>query len=431
MIEKLGSVALVHVLVVVASSFSATGCGSANRNDGLFADNDGSHAPDGGAGPSTGKDGTGQGAGRTEPCIGLTCSQPPAAMCVGATTRRTFGASGTCDNGACTYLASDVACPAPANATPLCVTGACDFECRDGFMRAGSGCAFAHNTWAAVPDMPTWRYSLSAATGLDGRIYAIGGVGVGGEYMPTVEAYTPSTNTWTALASMSEGRGRFAAVTAADGRIYAIGGTGGAGPSVLATVEAYNPATNQWAPVTSMPAGRSDHGAAAGADGRIYALGGWEEGHAFWEGTAEAYNPMTRLWNAVPTMPAGHSVVQGTSGLDGKVYGILGLDKMYVYTPRSAMWTEAPGPTARTDLAVATGLDGRIYALGGRSYASSSGTNVAIAEVYSAGHWSPVASMHKARAQFAATTGLDGRIYALGGVDRDGKAMASVEAYTP
>jgi hypothetical protein len=46
--------------------------------------------------------------------------------------------------------------------------------------------------------MPTGRNDLAAATGSDGRIYAIGGGKngeTGGITLATVEAYTPRTNT--------------------------------------------------------------------------------------------------------------------------------------------------------------------------------------------------------------------------------------------
>ncbi|MBJ7607865.1 MAG: hypothetical protein JF887_00325, partial [Candidatus Dormibacteraeota bacterium] len=43
------------------------------------------------------------------------------------------------------------------------------------------------NSWATVAPMPTARGFLAAATGPDGRIYAIGGYK--GGYLTTVEAY--------------------------------------------------------------------------------------------------------------------------------------------------------------------------------------------------------------------------------------------------
>lgn len=75
-----------------------------------------------------------------DPCAGIMCSQPPAASCVNATTRRTYASAGTCDGGTCSYARTDTACTtAIANADPACVGGACDFACRTGYQRSSTG----------------------------------------------------------------------------------------------------------------------------------------------------------------------------------------------------------------------------------------------------------------------------------------------------
>ncbi len=83
--------------------------------------------------------------------------------------------------------------------------------------------------------MPTARNVLAAATGPDGRIYAIGGHPVGPNLNPA-EAYDTKTNAWTPVASMPTMRGELTAATGPDGRIYVIGG--GANGKFLNTVEA-------------------------------------------------------------------------------------------------------------------------------------------------------------------------------------------------
>lgn len=91
-----------------------------------------------------------------------------------------------------------------------------------------------------------------------------------------------------------------------------------------------------------------------------------------------------------------------------------------VYDPRKNAWTDAPDlPTARTHLAAATDLDGRIYAIGGRSGSSNQPTD--IVEVYtpSSGSWSTGKPLPSAMGDPSAARGTDGRIYVL-----DAKTLA-------
>jgi hypothetical protein len=54
-----------------------------------------------------------------DPCAGLSCTTPPAAVCVSATTLQTSSLPGTCTAGACGYLTKDITC------TNGCEAGAC------------------------------------------------------------------------------------------------------------------------------------------------------------------------------------------------------------------------------------------------------------------------------------------------------------------
>jgi N-acetylneuraminic acid mutarotase len=169
----------------------------------------------------------------------------------------------------------------------------------------------ATNHWASVASMPTARYDLAAAAGPDGRIYAIGGSSSNsaGSAPPgglnTVEAYSPRTNSWATVAPLPTARQGLAAATGPDGRIYAIGGSTPSGStpngSALNTVEAYTPATNSWASVTSLPTARGSLAAAAGSDGRIYAIGG-SAANCNSCATVEAYD--TRLGASGSAVPA-------------------------------------------------------------------------------------------------------------------------------
>jgi hypothetical protein len=161
--------------------------------------------------------------------------------------------------------------------------------------------------------MPTARTDLAAATGPDGRVYAIGGNhgGPDNTFNPvgTVEAYDPSTNTWSTVAPMPTARNALAAVVGPDGRIYAMGGYAA---SILDTVEAYSPATNSWTAGASLPTPRTALAAALGSDGRIYAIGGVAVLNGAALNTVAAYTP-TISGTATPTVVASGATSTATS----------------------------------------------------------------------------------------------------------------------
>jgi N-acetylneuraminic acid mutarotase len=292
--------------------------------------------------------------------------------------------------------------------------------------------------------MSTARDRLAAAAGPDGRIYAIGGgFGANGGNLNTVEAYKPSTNSWATLTSMPTARRDLAAATGPDGRIYALGGSAGTGP--LNTVEAYTPGTNSWATVASMLTARDRLAAATGSDGRIYALGGSNGTSPV--NTMEAYTPGTNRWAAVASMPTAREYLAAATGPDGRIYAIGGdigpdaagnpnvVKTVEAYTPSTNRWaTVASMPTVRDYLAAATGLDGRIYAIGGDTGTDVvSGDPIVVNTVGAytpeANSWATVAPMPTGRHEIAAATGPDGRIYAIGGDIGGDVVLTTVEAY--
>lgn len=235
------------------------------------------------------------------------------------------------------------------------------------------------DSWVELRRMPTRRWLLAAAGGLDGRMYAFGGFGTNGEALGTVEAYTPATDTWTTVASMPTPRGGPAAVTGTDGRIYVIGGCAGKFPctgGTLNVVEAYTPGTNSWSTITSMSTFRAALAAAIGVNGRIYALAGFGPNLVV-TNTGEAYSLATNEWNLVASVPTARAVLAAAAGPDGLIYTMGGcagfpcsiqLALVEAYNPRSDMWKSVTSmPTARAALAAAAGPDGRIYAIGGQS----------------------------------------------------------------
>jgi N-acetylneuraminic acid mutarotase len=105
----------------------------------------------------------------------------------------------------------------------------------------------ASNTWSPRAPLRTPRGLFAAAAGPDGRIYVMGGflMGPGSTEDPTgltsVEVYTPATNSWATIAGMPTGRFELTAATGGDGRIYAMGGRDGFSGPRFSTVEIYQP----------------------------------------------------------------------------------------------------------------------------------------------------------------------------------------------
>ena len=88
-----------------------------------------------------------------------------------------------------------------------------------------------------------------AATGPDGRIYALGGFSdTLGSTPSSLEIYYPSVNSWGMGADLPSPR-YGPAVVADGGMIYSIGGLDGGTQSPTAEVDAYDPTLDAWTPV--------------------------------------------------------------------------------------------------------------------------------------------------------------------------------------
>ena len=190
--------------------------------------------------------------------------------------------------------------------------------------------------WKAVPGgwtgghatMPTARERPAAATGHDGRIYVLGGSNGSDSStsapLTTLEIYDATNDNWTTGHHLNTPRDSAAAATGPDGRIYAIGGFDGV--HSLSSVEAYDVATNKWSPVASMATPRADLAAVAVHDGTIYALGGSHGGTV--HSSVEIYNPSRDNWTPGPTMTSRRMQFAAAIGPDGRLYAIGGIDEL-------------------------------------------------------------------------------------------------------
>jgi len=183
-----------------------------------------------------------------------------------------------------------------------------------------------------VAPMPTARWGLAAAA-VNGQIYAIGGVDNGGQSVNTVEVYDPISNSWNppnplgTPASMTTVRAGLA-VAVVNGKIYAIGGIG-TGGIILNTVEVYDPSTNSWSTAASMPTARWFLAAAA-VNGKLYAIGGGNSASIPFN-TVEVYDPSANSWSTVASMPTARTELAATDA-SGSIYAVGGSSKNLLNT---------------------------------------------------------------------------------------------------
>ncbi|MCB0098132.1 MAG: hypothetical protein KDE46_20515, partial [Caldilineaceae bacterium] len=152
--------------------------------------------------------------------------------------------------------------------------------------------------WVRLPNLPTPRAAASAAAdAVTQGLYVVGGTADLQTFapLPTVEMYDVYSGRWSCsqnvngcsnsgLAALPTPRSDLALTTGLDGRLWAIGGA--QGQQTVATVEVYNPTANSWSTSEALPAARAAHGAVASAgstniyssnfssEGKIYVLGG-------------------------------------------------------------------------------------------------------------------------------------------------------------
>jgi N-acetylneuraminic acid mutarotase len=140
--------------------------------------------------------------------------------------------------------------------------------------------------------------------------------------------------------------------------------------------------------------------------------------------------PPTLTWQTRASVdPARHGLAVAT-GSNGLVYAMGGainapLNNNEAYDPATDTWTtKVAMPTGYLDLGLVSAHDGRIYALGGGSAEMDAYDPVADS-------WTGVAPMPATRGGIGATLGPDGRIYAFDGYDGSNLPALGTFAYDP
>lgn len=190
-------------------------------------------------------------------------------------------------------------------------------------------------TFAPVAPIPETLAQAFATTGIDGKIYILGGfTGGAGSAFTTARAYDPVADTYTTLAAMPTATRGACGGTLPDGRILVVAGYDS---GQVEAIQLYNPVNNQW---VAGPAAPGLHGwecaATMADDGNLHVFGG-ESGTTNYS----IYDSVANTWSAgtaMPTSRRGH----GAAFVDGKFYVYGGSDALTtldVYDPVADTWT--------------------------------------------------------------------------------------------
>ncbi|WP_435017986.1 kelch repeat-containing protein [Tundrisphaera sp. TA3] len=275
-------------------------------------------------------------------------------------------------------------------------------------------------TWASVHDFGDRLYYHAAATS-GGKVYIIGGYDDDGR-LADVLAYDPATQAIAPVASLPIELAYHAATTGLDGKIYVMGGDNSS-TNYVKSAYVYDPAADAWTPIADMPTGRDYLSAATGPDGRIYAIGGYDGDN--YSDAMEVFDPATGAWSTAAPLPVGVGYGAAATGPDGRIYFIGGYDddgyssKVYAYDPATDTWAQvASMPVPSAYLSAARGPDGRIYAIGG--YNDDGYLDTVYAYDTATDTWTQVAGLAVGNYGSAATTGPDGQVYLVGGYLQSG-----------
>src|SRR6185436_588472 len=109
------------------------------------------------------------------------------------------------------------------------------------------------DAWTQRTDLPLPARGMALA-GLDGKVYAAGGLDSLGRASRRLFAFDPATNAWIERAPLLTGRSGFP-LAVCDGRLHALGGLRDSATGKCATGrhEAYDPLTDSWSRRRPLP----------------------------------------------------------------------------------------------------------------------------------------------------------------------------------
>ena len=200
-------------------------------------------------------------------------------------------------------------------------------------------------TWKSISPINSTGRSRPAAAAVNSKIYLFGGEISGGREN-RVERYDPKTNSWTTMAGLMPYPASNICAAAIGNDIYIPGGYS-ATAEYLSNLQVYRTKTDTWSTITTdpLPIGLSGAGCAA-LNGKLYVFGGVASGSVFHNG-AYVYDPAAPAgsrWTILANMSHERAYLAGAA-INGKIYAIGGRsgaisDMPYVeaYNPADGTW---------------------------------------------------------------------------------------------
>jgi N-acetylneuraminic acid mutarotase len=218
----------------------------------------------------------------------------------------------------------------------------------------------ATNNWSAIAPLPAARYWFTAVS--DGTyIYLLGGLNENGLPRAFLWRYDPVSNIYDTSLSPPTIATYFHGSAYLNGKIYRIGGRG------MGTdfhVEVYDIATNSWSMAANFPYADA-YLMAAALDGYIYAGGGFGTG-------CYRYNPVTDTWTPIASLAVTRSVA-ASDAFNGR-WVLAGGDVVFVpstsviaWDPTTNTWNDLPNMLQPRDLLAGATAGQSFYAVAGNA----------------------------------------------------------------
>ncbi|XP_061900929.1 kelch-like protein 29 isoform X1 [Entelurus aequoreus] len=217
-----------------------------------------------------------------------------------------------------------------------------------------------NSKWYPLASLPFYDREFFSVISAGDNIYLSGGT-ESGVMLADVWCYMSLLDNWNLVSRMTVARCRHNSLVY-DGKLYAIGGLGISGN--LDHVERYDTITNQWETVSPLP--KPVHSAAATVcGGKVYVFGGVNEAGRS-AGVLQSYVPQTNTWSFIESPMIDNKYAPAVS-LNGLVY-ILGgayARATTIYDPDKGNIKAGPNMNHSRQYCSAVILDGKIYATGG------------------------------------------------------------------